>query len=560
MLRFHVHTSQLTNPVGGATDVAVTSKVVEVMLVLRPRNPLPGIADLPSTPLSHDDLESRYGAREDDILRVQAFADKNGLAVKSESSQVDRATITLSGTLPAIDKAFGSSLNYAKSASPNSKVLFAPRAPVAIPDPLQGIVEHIVGLDNRPIVLPMAATTDQDLRRYYAPQVAALYNYPALAGQGQCVGIIAIAGGYLQEDIKKYFDGLPDPLPVPTIVNEGPNVPLPGYTTINMEVTMDLQIIGSICPKATIVVYNAGSDDFSLHDYFKVLCKAIFDRKNRPSVLSNSLGWPMIEGFGLTPGLVHAFENLFCKAALLGITICSSSGDNGSFFPAIVFPSSADAGAYLAATYPTTQYPASSAFVLSCGGTTLVANKDRSAIESEVVWNRLADGMIIPGFSDSPGTGMASGGGVARGIDLPYYQESASVPLATTTLWDNGELTKQKPFRGRGIPDVAANADFFTGYSFVFEKNWVTGGGTSAAAPMWAALVTLINQALGKRVGFLNPILYELQISKHAKVFRPIVSGGNGGYSASADKPWNPCTGLGSPDATKLLQALQATL
>jgi kumamolisin len=77
-------------------------------------------------------------------------------------------------------------------------------------------------------------------------------------------------------------------------------------------------------------------------------------------------------------------------------------------------------------------------------------------------------------------------------------------------------------------------------------------GGTSAVAPLWAALITLINQSLRGRVGFLNPSLYAL---RKTGAFRPVVEGGNGYYHAHAG--WNPCTGLGSPDGEQLLAGLR---
>ena len=151
-----------------------------------------------------------------------------------------------------------------------------------------------------------------------------------------------------------------------------------------------------------------------------------------------------------------------------------------------------------------------------------------TAIDGEVVWNEPNDG--------------ATGGGVSDQFPLPSYQENAGVPPSANS---NKNV-------GRGVPDVAGDADPATGYSVRIDGEDTVIGGTSAVAPLYAGLVALLNQSLGKPVGFLNPIIYGL--SSQSGVFRDITSGNNGAYSAGPD--WDACTGLGVADGTKLLQAL----
>src|SRR5262249_12126574 len=151
----------------------------------------------------------------------------------------------------------------------------------------------------------------------------------------------------------------------------------------------------------------------------------------------------------------------------------------------------------------------------------------------EVVWNGLGKSMVfIPALRLGVNTG-ASGGGVAAWTPLPSYQERADVPLAIHYDWTDGVLRPRPPFRGRGGADVAANADLITGYQVLMLGELRTTGGTSAAAPMWAALVARLNQCLGRRLGLLNPTLYALQIDRRAGVLRTTTSGSNGGFSAS---------------------------
>ncbi|MGA8351201.1 MAG: hypothetical protein WB773_25640, partial [Isosphaeraceae bacterium] len=105
---------------------------------------------------------------------------------------------------------------------------------------------------------------------------------------------------------------------------------------------------------------------------------------------------------------------------------------------------------------------------------------------------------------------------------------------------------------GRGVPDVSGDADPNTGYNILVDGQAMPIGGTSAVAPLWAALVTLLNQKLGKPVGFLNPILYA-----NPGALNDITEGSNGDYNAGPG--WDPCTGLGSPNGMKLLAVLSGT-
>ena len=167
--------------------------------------------------------------------------------------------------------------------------------------------------------------------------------------------------------------------------------------------------------------------------------------------------------------------------------------------------------------------------MLACGGTRL--ESAGGAISDEVVWNHLADG------------NGATGGGVSAVFPRPSWQSGMqAVPLAGTI----------PPPDGRGLPDVASLADPETPFVVAGPGGTLqAGGGTSAAAPLWAALISRLNQALGARVGYLNPLLY----SHLSGALRDITSGDNGGYQATPG--WDACTGWGSPGGSSLLQAMQ---
>ena len=180
------------------------------------------------------------------------------------------------------------------------------------------------------------------------------------------------------------------------------------------------------------------------------------------------------------------------------------------------------------AEIPRWTFPASSPFLVGCGGTKLTISG--ASISSEQTWNEL---------SANEG---ATGGGVSEAFALPSFQQSANVPKAP-----NG-------FAGRGVPDVAGDADPATGYNVVVDGQQSVIGGTSAVAPLWAGLFALINQSLGANVGYVNPLLYS---AKAEATFHDITAGNNGTYSAG--RGWDACTGLGSPNGAALLTALRGS-
>lgn len=142
--------------------------------------------------------------------------------------------------------------------------------------------------------------------------------------------------------------------------------------------------------------------------------------------------------------------------------------------------------------------------------------------------------------------GGATGGGVSEFFTLPAWQASANVPPSANP---GGKV-------GRGSPDVAGDADPVTGYQVRVDGENAVVGGTSAVAPLVAGLIALMNQSLGTPVGYVNPLLYT-RASSVSGVFHDVSTGNNGAYQARVG--WDPCTGWGSTDGTKLLAALRGT-
>jgi kumamolisin len=517
--------ARLGSRVVGAPD---PNQQIKISVRVRPRQSLQNLAaanELNATPphlrkyMSREQFAASYGANPEDLAKVEAFGHQHNLTV-IETSQA-RRTVVLSGTVAALSAAFG--VYLANYEHPDGA--FRGRTgPIYIPEDLAGIVQGIFGFDNRPQARPhfrkhKKAPTPAQPTTYTPLQVAQLYDFPTgLDGTGECIGILEFGGGYTTSDLNTYFQGLGIAAPSVTAVSvDGvTNQPAPGTDSPDTEVMLDIEVSGAVAPGANIVVYFS---DFTEQGWVDAVTTAVHDTVHKPSVLS--ISWGFAEGQQIwSAAAIQAVNEAFQAAAAMGVTVCCAAGDDGS-------RDQVDDG------LAHCDFPASSAFVLACGGTTL--NSSGANITSETVWN------------DGP-SGGATGGGISDSIDLPTWQANANVPPSVNP---GGRI-------GRGVPDVAGNADPETGYQILADGQQGVVGGTSAVAPLWAGLIARLNQKLGTPVGFLNPLLYAQLVT--AKALNDITVGNNditgkiGGYSASPG--WDACSGYGSPIGTAIGAAL----
>ncbi|MDE2368437.1 MAG: S8/S53 family peptidase [Burkholderiales bacterium] len=463
--------------------------------------------------LSREDYAARHGAQADDIAAVTAFAAANQLSVVA--SDAARRSVVLSGTAAAMGAAFGVTLQQYEHDGGSYR---GRTGAISVPANLAGIVEGVFGLDNRPQADAHFKRREDETGHqaraagasFTPPQLASLYQFPTgLNGAGQCIALIELGGGFKPADIKTYFKslGLAVPKVVAVSVDGGKNHPTNAQSA-DGEVMLDIEVAAAVAPAATIAVYFAPNTD---QGFLDAITTAIHDTTHKPSVIS--ISWGAAES-AWTPQAMQQFDAAFQAAAAMGVTVCVAAGDSGSA------DSSSDG-------QPHVDFPASSPYALGCGGTKLVAAGGK--IASEVVW-------------DEDPTSSATGGGVSTVFPLPAWQARAGVPPYAGSAGGSG----------RGVPDVAGDADPNSGYQVrVDGKNMVIGG-TSAVAPLWAGLVALMNQSLGKPVGYLNPLLYGSLAGNG--LFNDVVLGSNGSYHAGPG--WDACTGWGSPIGTKLLQAL----
>jgi kumamolisin len=499
-------------------------ELVNVTLKLRVAEALPDLLN-PSVyekfkPLSHDEFEKRYGSSENDIKIVSDFAHHAGLSIVR--IEKNKRSMELRGTVDQMEGAFQVSLANFKQE--DGLVFRGRKGEIKIPAELDGIVEGVFGLDNRPIATPKfkvrkapkskVAPKSASSSAYYPTDISKLYNFPQNAsGKNQCIAIIELGGGYRTADISAYFSKLKLNKPKVVAVSVDGAHNTPGKPDgPDGEVMLDIEVAAGIAPDATVVVYFAGNNNKAFLD---AIGAAIHDKTHNPSVISISWGSAEGNAGGWTASSLTAFNQAFQAASVLGITVCAAAGDNGS-------NDNVDDGQVHV------DFPASSPYVVACGGTLLSSNN--GAVTSEVVWHE-ADG-------------GATGGGVSDVFGLPSYQNGVKVDKSINT---------GKP--GRGVPDIAADADPNSGYIIQVDGKVMQIGGTSAVAPMMAGLLALINEKLGKKVGFIHPKLYS-----NPNVFRDITQGNNittstnKGYTAHDS--WDACSGNGVPDGTKLLAVL----
>jgi kumamolisin len=514
-------------PLAGATPVGKSdpSERLEVTLLLR-RHDGDGLETRVSkmatgdASVEHIDaatFDADYGADAKDIAAVKTFAAAHGLSIAQEDA--GRRTVILGGTVAQFEAAFDVELQQYDYAGGSYR---GRTGAVHIPDELQGRVEAVMGLDNRPAARPYFRSRPPALqpdmihsaaaphaaaaqpRSFAPPQLAQLYDFPAGEGQGETIALIELGGGYRPADIKAYFHklGLKAPKVTSVSVDHGRNHPTGDANGPDGEVMLDIDVAGAVAPGAHIVVYFAPNTDAG---FLNAITTATHDQIHKPSVISISWGGPESSW---TPQSLTAFDSAFQAAAAMGISVFAASGDNG-------------AADVLGGTRDQVDFPASSPHVTGCGGTNLAASA--TAITGESVWN------------DGP-QGGAGGGGVSAVFATPAWQ----MGLMATRRGQPGNI-----LANRGVPDVAGDADPQSGYEVRVDGQDMVIGGTSAVAPLWAGLIARINGQRGARVGFVNPKLYQ-----NLGALNDIRTGDNGDYEASAG--WDACTGLGTPIGSRI--------
>ena len=519
-----------------ATRAADAEAWVEVTLKLARKAPLPSLDQRPARPLTAAEIGTQYGASDDAIKRVSDTFAALGLTVLA--SDAATRSVQLGGPVNAMEQAFQVRLMQFDG------VRGAYRGRVGalhIPAALEKDIAGVFGLDNRRVVkrrpdagkkrhvVDHTAATTKKRPWFFPAELAAAYDFPDGDGSGQTIGLLEFGGGYFPDDLAAFGKaaGLASlPTVVPISVDK---MPTNTNDEATGEVMLDVEVLAGVCPKATIPVWFS---QFTEKGWVDALDAAMHDAKYKPQVLSISWGYAEDVSAWTASAVTQVNESLQ-EAALMGITICVAAGDDGSS------DGITDGHAHV-------DFPCASPFVLAVGGTLLRTG----AKGSERAWKD-GDGLRAD-------NGGSTGGGVSARLARPAWQ--AGLDIAPV---NPGQMA------GRIVPDVAANASANTGY-FVVAGGQEISGGTSAATPLWAALVARMNQQLaasGKRVGYLTPLLYGAAGAGAGPLGKAgcndIHTGDNitahvGGFKSTAG--FDAVTGWGSPKGKDLLAALTKLL
>jgi len=301
-----------------------------------------------------------------------------------------------------------------------------------------------------------------------------------------------------------------------------------------VETALDVETVHSLAPSATIDLVLVNVDFVGTPSDF--LSAALSGTKY---AIDHNLGSVISQSFGVGEtcagsAYLQQEQLVFSKARAKHITLLASSGDSGAAVLICNGPFFTEGKGV--------NLPAADPLVTSVGGTSLDAAVGTGKYIAETTWNE-----------DANGAG-ATGGGISTIFPVPGYQSSIS------------GLT------GRGVPDVAFDADPLTGVPVVFSQQGATLivpiGGTSVGSPAWAAIVALANQQAGRRLGFLNDTVYSIiASSSYPDGFHDITTGNNTvtgfgpngpititGYNAGTG--WDALTGAGTPKVNSLVAML----
>ncbi|QXQ05643.1 S53 family peptidase [Sphingosinicellaceae bacterium] len=493
-------------PVGKRLGAVAPGQTIELSIYLRDRDgdPLLDIAPGASAavaPSRSAIAATRHDEHRADFKAVADFAEARGLSIITEDAA--RRLVRISGPADKVQAAFGTTLSEYDD---GGRQFRGRSGALKLPADVADRITAVLGLDTSPIATPKFRVNAKPkaASAFLPSAVGQAYGFEGgpTVGKGQCIGIIELGGGYLDSDTAAGFAAMKLPVPKVTAIGVSGGANTPGDPSgADGEVALDIQVAGGVAPGATIAVYFAPNTSQGFVD---AISQAVHDQANKPSVIS--ISWGSAEA-NWSQQAIAAMNAAFKDAATLGVTVCAASGDG------LATDGETDGKAHV-------DFPASDPYVLGCGGTLLHASGGKRT--TETVWNS---------------NGGGTGGGVSGSFVRPSYQAKVKIP-------SGGGASG-----GRGVPDVAGNADPNSGYLVVVAGKTEQIGGTSAVAPLWAGLIAAINASAASPVGFPHPRLYG-----DAAAFHDITSGSNkvGTVGYRATKGWDPCTGLGSPDAPKL--------
>ncbi len=372
---------------------------------------------------------------------------------------------------------------------------------------LQNLMVAHPHLKKRSTAVASAASGSGPDSGFSPSDIKKAYGFPSgVTGAGQTLALFEL-DGYSASDISAYEAefGLAS-VPLQNVLVDSANGSAGGGAD---EVTLDIELMAAIAPGASkILVYEGPNDEQGMLDVY-----ARIANDNLAKAVSTSWGNAEDES---TESFMSAENTIFAQMAAQGQTIYSAAGDSGAD----------DDGSSLSVDDPSAQ-----PYIVAVGGTSLTIGTN-GAIATETTWS-------------------SGGGGISSVWTIPSWQAG----LATSQNLASSSM--------RNIPDVSINADPTTGYSIYYQGAWTVYGGTSCAAPIWAALTALVNQSRANNglpaIGFITPSLYSVsEGSRYGSDFHDIHDGSTNGYYPAVTS-YDDATGWGSPNAAALIGDLSAT-
>lgn len=559
-------TPHLVGALSGATSLGALpgDSELRVDVELRPRDPvaLQRFASDVSTPgdaaygrfLRPGAFAERFGPTAHAIAEVTRWLSGAGLSVVGVTP--NHLTVMVRGTASSVEGAFGTGIQRYRLR--NGRAVYANVAAPVAPNAARPYVEGVIGLDdvNLPApagivdhsrfattrrTVPMATSTGPQPcaaavqagasdHVYTANQLASAYDFTGLYDQGDegsgiTIGLFEL-GPNLPSDVTSYQSCFGTHAVVTYVKVDGGS----GTGDGNGEAALDIETAIGLAPRADIDVYQAPRSDTGIIDDFTTMID-----DDAAKVISSSWGECEAKN-GST--LIAAEADLFEQAAAQGQTVLAASGDAGA----------TDCGTSALAV----DDPASQPFVTGVGGTTLSAIGPPPV---ETAWN------------ESRTRSGAGGGGISAVQVMPSYQRGAPSSLHVVNGYSSGAPCKAPAGSlCREVPDVSADADWSTGYLIYYDNRWSPNGGTSAASPLWGALIAIADSSSachGRTIGFANPALYDAAATAYASDFHDVTTGdddylpdGNSTGRYPAAVGYDMATGLGTPIASNLVTTL----
>ncbi|WP_249011070.1 protease pro-enzyme activation domain-containing protein [Conexibacter sp. DBS9H8] len=590
-----------TQPLAGVS----AAMPLRVTVALQPRDPaaLSAYAAAVSNPassryghyLTPAQFAGRFGASAAAIATVRGALQRAGL----RPGALEANHLSLDVVAPAGDLERGLHVELGRVLLPDHRAALVNFDAPALPAPAGRAVQAIIGLNGlatmraslarpatrvhaatalgRAVAAPDRSTTATHRRTrqipapcaaasgaaaaqgaYTANQIAGAYRFSGLYGAGDEGAGVTIGVYELEPDAPSDIAAYQACYGTDTAVSYVPVDGGVGSGDGSGEAAFDIEQLIGLAPKANLLVYqgpNSNNDNpgSGPYDTFAAMIS-----QDRVSVITNSWGECEAQE-GITDA--RAENTLFEEAAIQGQTVLSASGDNGSEDCLSSF-STPDVNLAV-------DDPGSQPYVTDVGGTSLTA---LGPPPTEVAWN--SGGSALFGLGLAAGAG-AGGGGISSFWPMPAYQSGAPASLHVLNALSSSSPCGNSSGDCREVPDVSADADPAHGYAIYYNGNhaeagqpagWQATGGTSGAAPVWAALLALTDAdraCAGEPIGFANPALYAAAATGEGTLFNDVTSGNNdftdshhGLYPATVG--YDMATGLGTPNATALAAALCA--